>query len=195
MTIASRGRLCLNVAYAPTYRLDRSSSYFFEPCVAPTIDASVARLIAHTGYHGQISFDWFVDAQGRATMIECNPRAVSGLHLLADDDAVCTAMLEGGRTEVDATALRPRMLAAIMLAAGLPQAVAKGELRRWWHDWRRADDVLAQPGDRRPPLGALRDLCAYATLSLRDRCSIREASTRDIEWDGETLPDVRSQLS
>lgn len=35
--------------------------------------------------------------------------------------------------------------------------------------------------------GAVADLGAYLLLSLRRRCTMREASSHDIEWDGEPL--------
>ncbi|HUG71862.1 MAG TPA: hypothetical protein VMK82_00425 [Steroidobacteraceae bacterium] len=188
--VAVHGRLCLNITYQPVYRLARSSGYYFEAREVPEIDAGIARLVALLGYHGQISFDWFVDAQGRATMIECNPRAVSGLHLLPEeDDPVGAAILDGRSAQFDAVAPRPRMLAAVMLGAGLPRAVASGHLRRWWHDWRRASDVLMLPGDRAPAGGALRDLCASVGLAWHGHCSLREVATQDIEWDGKPLPE------
>lgn len=186
--IAWRGRLCLNISYVPAHRLAGSSSFYFEPRQVPQIDAAIARLVARLGYHGQISFDWFVDEHGQATMIECNPRAVSGLHLLPDDDRVCRAVLEGAVADIDPASLQPRMLSAVMLGAGLPRAIATASLHRWWQDWHRARDVLGLPGDRAPLFGALRDLWSFTLAARRGRCSIREAATRDIEWDGEPLP-------
>jgi hypothetical protein len=49
---------------------------------------------------------------------------------------------------------------------------------------------LSVPGDRLPPLGGLVDIAAYAGIALKRGCSLREAATRDIEWDGEDLPDL-----
>ena len=52
-----------------------------------------ARLVAGTGYSGQISFDWIVGGDGCARAIECNPRATSGLHLFARDAALPAALM------------------------------------------------------------------------------------------------------
>jgi hypothetical protein len=186
--IAVRGRLCVNVCYEPAYRLARSSSYYFEPFPVPEIDRHVARLVEHLGYHGQISFDWFLEPDGVATMIECNPRATSGLHLLPDNAAVADAICNGLRLEFDAASAQPRMLASVMLSAGLAGALAKRKLHIWWRDWKRAEDVLVRDGDRAPLLGAMRDAASFALMARRQGCSLREASTRDIEWDGESLP-------
>jgi hypothetical protein len=80
------------------------------------------------------------------------------------------------------------MIAAVMGSAGFVQAVRRGNVARWRHDFRRAHDVLSQPGDRAPLLGGLSDMGAFALSALRQRTSIREAATRDIEWDGEPIP-------
>ena len=36
-------------------------------------------------------------------------------------------------------------------------------------------------------IGAVMDVVSFLGLAARERCSVRAASTRDIEWDGETL--------
>ena len=82
------------------------------------------------------------------------------------------------------------MIGAVMLSAGLIDAFKRGELRRWLRDYRAASDVIGIPGDRGPIAGAISDLASYARLALAQRCTLREAATRDIEWDGEDLPDL-----
>ncbi len=74
------------------------------------------------------------------------------------------------------------MIAAVMLGAGLPSALRAGRLAEWRRDWRRASDVLARPGDRRPLAGGIADLASVLRQALRDGVSMRAASTRDIEW-------------
>jgi hypothetical protein len=185
--IAVNGRLMTNICYEPTYRIARSSSYYFEPAAVPAIDGFVKRFVERIAYTGQISFDWIVAQDHAPTVIECNPRAISGLHLFDDASQIANAILGDGIVEVDVARINPKMLAAVMLAVGLPAAMQRGVTRQWHRDWRRASDVLTAPDDSRPLLGAIRDIGSFVTTSLRDGCSIREASTRDIEWDGEPL--------
>jgi hypothetical protein len=75
----------------------------------------------------------------------------------------------------------------MMLGHGLRRALREGRFANWRHDFARASDVLAVPGDRRPLLGGLADLGAFAIGALRQGTSVREAATRDIEWDGEAI--------
>jgi hypothetical protein len=68
-------------------------------------------------------------------------------------------------------------------------AVRENRLSQWRSDCRRADDVITEPGDRLPLLGNVADLVSHALRAVRGGCSVREAATRDIEWDGEGLPE------
>lgn len=187
--IAWRGRLRALACYAPRHRLGRSASFYFEPVQREDIRRAVAALVRGTGCSGQLSFDWIVGADGVARAVECNPRATSGLHLFPAHAPLPRAFM-GEDVDCRPDLSRPRMLGAMMLGTGLPAALRAGGLRRWWQDWSRATDVLAQSGDRLPLAGALADTGAYALLSLRQGLGLREASTRDIEWDGQPLPEV-----
>lgn len=186
-SILDAGRLRAHVSYRPSYRIEGSSSFFFQPHESAPIRTFVEALGWRTGYTGQIAFDWIEGADGRVHVLECNPRAVSGVHLF-DRDATLPAALAGeGEGCVVPTMPAPRMIAPVMLLAGSAQAFRAGALGTWWRDLRQARDVVAHAGDRKPVLGGLVDLCVYARMALDQRCTLREASTRDIEWDGEPL--------
>ncbi|WP_295942975.1 ATP-grasp domain-containing protein [uncultured Xanthomonas sp.] len=189
--LARDGMLLAHAVYRPRYRLRRSSSYYFDAAPNPQIERFTAQLVQALRFTGQISFDWMVSAQGRCSVIECNPRATSGLHLFAATDPL-VGLLCGDAGAAPAP-LRPAderaaMLGMLMLGVALPAALGQGRLRQWRHDYARAEDVLAPRGDRWPLVGTLCDLGSHARLALAQRCSVREAATRDTEWDGEALP-------
>jgi predicted ATP-grasp superfamily ATP-dependent carboligase len=185
-SVAERGRLLAHVAYRPLHRLGASASYYFEAVEAPAIRAVVETLVRQLDYTGQVAFDWIDDDGGGAPVaLECNPRSVSGVHLFADDDPLPAALAGTQREPFAATRARPAMLGPVMFGAGLRRAVAEGNVGAWWRDWRRADDVLARAGDRKPLLGGLADMVSFARLARAAGLSLREASTHDIEWDGE----------
>lgn len=188
--IAVAGRLQAHVTYVPKYRLHGSSSYYFEPVAIPRLRSHVERFVGVHGFTGQISFDWIERPGGECVALECNPRAISGLHLFDLEHAIPIAIAGGMSAPLSLDSPPPRMLAPVMLAAGLPAAVRRGSLAGWRRDWLRARDVLSIPGDRLPLPGAVRDLAAMARLAIRDRSSLRAVSTRDIEWDGKPLDEM-----
>ena len=183
-SIAVRGQLRAHVAYRPSYRLAKSSSYYFDPVSAPRIQERVEQFVAQLGFTGQISFDWIESSTGALHALECNPRAISGLHLFDAHDPLPAAIAGESGPLIAPVKPAPRMLAAIMLTLGLPAAVRRSAAKQWYRDWSRARDALALPGDNGPAFGAIADMASLVRISARDRCSLRVASTRDIEWDG-----------
>ncbi|WP_233836560.1 ATP-grasp domain-containing protein [Paraburkholderia sp. ZP32-5] len=189
-SVADRGQLRAHSLYRPTWRMNRSSSFYFEPARIEAIHTFVANFVRKLDFTGQVSFDWIQDASGNVSVLECNPRATSGCHLFPLD-APLPAALAGTLDQcIEPRAAAPRMISAVMLSAGLIDACRRRDVRRWSRDYRNAADVIGVPDDRRPIAGALIDLMSYARLALAQRCNMREAATRDIEWDGEALPDV-----
>jgi hypothetical protein len=186
-SIADAGRLLAHVMYQPSYRIRRSSSYYFEPYQSKVVESFVANFVRKMNFTGQISFDWIEGCDGSMTVLECNPRAISGLHLFAADDDVPSA-LTGQRDHCLAPShQKPGMIAAIMLTEGLRTAMTNLSFNQWRRDYQRANDVISNAGDRKALLGAVMDLGSYSRIAMAQRCNLREASTRDIEWDGEEL--------
>jgi hypothetical protein len=186
-SIASQGRLLAHQTYRPAYRLGRSSSYYFAPVLAPQIEANVHALVARLQFTGQISFDWMRDATGRCRVLECNPRATSGLHLFDMRDPIPAALTGEQTSLVRSSATSPRMLTAVMATSGPLQALRQRRWRQWCSDFADAGDVLSVAGDRGPLVGGLVDLLAYARLAFKARSTLREAATQDIEWDGQPI--------
>ena len=187
-SIAVDGALTAHVEYEPRYRLAGSSSFYFDPCSVPGLRDFVDRFVRKIGFTGQISFDWIIARDGRPSVLECNPRAISGLHLFDRLDPLPAAII--GEVESCVTPRRdhPKMFAAIMVSVGLLTALRARRVGEWRADWRRAGDVLTEKGEIAPTLGGLLDIGSHAWRASTQKCSIREASTRDIEWDGQELP-------
>ena len=189
-SVADRGRLVAHSVYQPRWRMSTSSSFYFEAAQIGAIRRFVEHFARKLDFTGQLSFDWIQHADGRVSVLECNPRATSGCHLFTLDDPLPSA-LDGKLTElIEPSCGAARMVSAVMLSAGLIEALKRGELRRWARDYRIASDVIGTPGDRGPIAGAIRDLVSYARLALAQRCNMREAATQDIEWDGQELPET-----
>lgn len=187
-SVADRGRVTAHALYRPVHRLHRSSSYYFAPHASAAIERFVATLVAQLRFTGQISFDWIDVGDGQPRVLECNPRATSGLHLFGLHDTVPGALNGADQPCATPSDGPARMLGAVMYSAGVAQALAGGGLRAWHRDARDATDVIVAPADRMPIAGGLLDLAWFARTAWQRRCTLREAATSDIEWDGEALP-------
>lgn len=174
------GEVTAFVAYRPRWRLGHSSSFYFERDDDPRL-AGLARAVARaTNATGQLAYDVIRTADGRLVPIECNPRAVSGVHLFGPGPGLAHAILGQGRAE---PSHRARHLGPAMLMFGLPEALLSGRLAAYAADLRRSRDALGLAGG----LGALIDGARFLGHALAARRSAVSETTSDIEWNGEEI--------
>ena len=180
------GRVVAYAAYRPRWRHGRSAAFQMEAVDIPAVRAITDRIARATAMTGHLSFDAIVDSEGRAFAIECNPRAVSGLHLFDADPKLADAMLGGAVVPpVDAGTLRH--MAPAMALLGLPAALRQRRLRQFLADWRAGRDVIDREGHGLVTLGALADAGRFAGQALRMGRSPAAATTTGIEWNGEDM--------
>lgn len=190
--VAHRGKLAAFVAYRSSWRLDGGAGYAFEPLgnteVAALHDIAM-RLASCAAINGQFACDAIFDAAGQPFLIECNPRATSGVHLLTVNGALARVMGDGicGPATDQEQAHTSAYLGPAMLVYGLPQALREARLGDWAQLLAHGRDAISRPGDRRPFLGAMADAVAFFREGRGHSISTVAATTRDIAWNGEDL--------
>lgn len=182
---AYAGKITACAVYRPRRRHGRSAAYAFEAIDCPAAVRVAETIAAATEMTGHLSFDLILTADGAALPIECNPRAVSGVHLYDADAALARAIL--GEPRPAPPVGRRRHLAPAMALLGLPTALATGSPRTFIRDWRAGADAIGRPGDPWPAIGAIADAARFAALGLTRRRSPTRQTTADIEWNGEPI--------
>lgn len=179
------GQVTAHAVYHPRHRVGRGSGIWFEPGDPPPVRDFVEHFGRVTGYSGQVGFDFIEGRDGRWFVLECNPRATSGVHLFADQPQALVAALLGEAVAAPVTP-SPRMVALAMLLFVAPR-------RAWhpgfWRDWSAARDVVVRPGDRGPLLAQVPGLIEILGRAARGRRGLLAAATADIEWDGQPIED------
>lgn len=186
--VAHQGRLTAFAAYRSDWRLGGGASYAFEP-VGGT-DGEIlrdiaARLAASARLHGQFACDAMFDANGQPFLIECNPRATSGVHLLTGDGALAKAIGMGAPIEREGQTAA--YLGPAMVVYGLPRALRQRKLGQWVRLLARGRDAISRAGDRRPLAGAIADAIGFFRDGRRHSMTTTAATTYDIAWNGEEL--------
>lgn len=178
-SIVHDGRIAAHVAYATPVRHGAGSGVRFTSVDGgPTLEAAAA-IARDTGFTGSLSFD-FIRGKDGLTVLECNPRVTSGVHLMGEAELVSaladpTAPLH----VVPAGRMRQLLFPAIASLAsrlsGLGGAAAAI----------RFGDVVMSPGDPGPALAQVPMAWHFLRVARRERLSLAAATTHDIEWNGD----------
>lgn len=177
------GRVGAVSVYHPRYRAGRGSGVYFDRVENAQITSFIAEFAQATAWTGQIAFDFIESVDGTVWAIECNPRAVSGLHFFREPLSFCAAFLGGGDV-IAPDVSAPQMVRSAMWIFGGPQAVRSRSIGAFLRDLKRGQEVLHWPGDPRPARHQLRAIAEIAQIAVARRCSLQAASTFDIEWNG-----------
>ena len=174
------GHVTAHCAYITPHKVNHGSGVQFESIDGAETLAIVRRLGAALGYTGQLSLD-FIQGEGGLYLLECNPRATSGVHLI-DSDALIGGLTDPGRPTWVEPAGRRRQLTLALLASGLLQPRGWPAMLR---DAARVSDVIYDRADLLPALTQLRAALTFAAIGRRKRIGLVAAMTDDIEWNGE----------
>ena len=180
-SLAHAGQVVTTAIYRGTV-MSGTVSVCFERVDTPAIGDWVREFVARTGHSGFISFDFVVDAAGKALAIECNPRVTSGIHFV-DSGALAQAILDpGSAAEVP---LRTGTLFQQFypcLTEAQKALFRPADRARHLHYLHAARDVVWSARDPVPFLTMTFTSYQILALSIFRGLSLGEASTRDIEW-------------
>ena len=198
-SVVHAGQLAAHTTYAVDFRAGAASeggpAIVFQHLEHEAILAWVRRFVEQNQLSGQIAFDFIepaVNACGEGDncpgvfAIECNPRTTSGVHLFAGTPGFAETFLGlPPGPWLTPSVQRPSMLTLAMICYALPAIRSWPALGHWLATLRTSREVIFT---RRDPLPGLWQGIAIAELLARAwRCGLSavEASTCDIEWNGE----------
>lgn len=157
-----QGHLLTQVSYQATLRYS-GAAIGMKPIELPQIKSFLKNLGQRDHIHGQLSFD-FMYHQGVLSLIECNPRATSGVHLLGSKHpkllypAIFLAIISQ-----PSLLLRSHLYKTVIESHGV--LWDKLSWRSWWI-W-------------------IPSWVGFCLHSLRTRRSLNQSTTEDIQWDGD----------
>lgn len=159
-------------AYLPAQRAGKGASVYFEGFFQQDIFEAIRHFGEHYHFNGQLSFDLML-VGNKIYVLECNPRATSGAHLLEPDLAQCFFS--------DELIVQRKPKARMIRLAWL--------LSQGWkvfnHRAIGAEDVIWHWDDIAPAFLQGVSVAELLYLAIRYRRSISAVSTRDIEFNGE----------
>lgn len=190
-SIIQHGQLIAHSCYHPKYRVGQGAGIYFSPAQQPKIREFIKYFATQTQYHGQVGFDFIQDAAGKLYVIECNPRATSGIHFLSQLPQIIQTAIVNAVMQVDTEIvtnqvqmdyMQPAMHNIAMLCT--PQLWRHLVTAVFWQDYKNAQDVVWKKTDMLPYCAQIITTIELLIRATASNIGPLAATTLDIEWDG-----------
>ncbi|RYZ56566.1 MAG: ATP-grasp domain-containing protein [Proteobacteria bacterium] len=182
-TIVHNGKVGAHLVYRPSVILG-SVGVVFRQIDDKAIRLWVEKFVAATGYHGMISMDFILNAEGEVAAIECNPRPTSGVHLF--EPAMMGYAIQDPTRPLPALSQRQKAQITLGMLGALPSVFrSQKNFKQKIFDIAGARDVMFSWRDPGP---ALYQLICYGYLfylSWTRKISLTACMMDGVEWNGE----------
>jgi predicted ATP-grasp superfamily ATP-dependent carboligase len=175
-SVVHEGRVTVHCSYRTPHRVNSGAGVsFLSIDGGPLLDVA-RRLLEGTAFTGQFSLDVLLTSDGRRYLLECNPRATSGVHLLRPD-ALVRGLLDPRAPVWVEPPGRYQQLLPLVLGQN-PLRLLRDPPREWYRD------VVFSARDPLPAVLQVAQMGRFLWLSRRRRIGLTAATTEDIEWNG-----------
>lgn len=181
-SIAVYGCVTAHACYHPLYRAGKGSGMYFQPVDHPSILEFVRTFVAKTMWTGQVAFDFIETPEGAVFMLECNPRATSGIHLVPEQQR--GNALFNPSDFLNTPCRDPKMSAVAMMLYG--GKYWKKPLT-FFKDMTSATDIIWDTQDKGPFWQQFMALGEIISISFKTGQSLIRIATQDGEWNGQKL--------
>lgn len=186
-SIAHEGKLTAHAVYPTIFTAGLGSCIYFEAVNHEQIIEWVKKFVEAENFTGQIAFDFIEASDGNIYPLECNPRAISAIHLFQPADKLETAFFNQTTYIIQPEVKQSAMIAMAMLIYGLPSAILSNRLFDWLKMFTQTRDVIFSLSDPLPFFYLNVMLWQTLKMSIKTKLSLQQVSTQDIEWDGEKV--------
>lgn len=178
--VVYKGKVRASSVYKVLHSIGMGAAFSMESVVDKEIETFVSQFVDKQEYTGQISFD-FIRNSKALYVLECNPRATSGVHLFDCSPNLAKAFFEPGYTRAPKGKIYHETLT--MVWYGMKQK----ELwkKRFWKHFYQGKNVLIRAFDLGPLFFFPMILLELLRLTLFKRKALHVALSQDLEYNGE----------
>jgi len=184
-SIVQNGNITAHTTYPTTFTAGIGSGIAFEHKEYPEVFTWISEYVKKINYTGQIAFDFIQTPNKEVYVIECNPRATSGIHLFEETN-LTRAFFENSEKIIIPNKSTKIMISLAMLTYGLCSINSSGKLLSWIKTFFFSKDIVFKLSDTVPFIHQFFILAGLGFVSLKNKIKITEVSTMDIEWNGES---------
>lgn len=179
-SILRNGKLVATSNYEVNYTAGKGAAIQFQHTPHLKIRQWLQQFFKHSNVTGQFAFDFIETKRGDIFAIECNPRATSGLHLFKDINIV-ESFLGINEQTLEPLPQTKRMIGLAMLIYGLKS----DRFLKFVKTYVTSKDIIWSKRDMKPFFYQFYTYFHMIRLGRKLKISALEASTVDIEWNGD----------
>lgn len=180
-TILDHGKVIANIVYEPAV-INGTTSIVFKEVAVPSVDSWIQNFADKTSFHGTVSFDFFVDDEGIARAIECNPRPTSGYHVMASETLAEALILRKSPTRLKLGDNSSQILLPTLIS--LPALLRAGKFKESMKVILKARDVIFNKDDLMPFLFQFPCAISVFGLAIHNKVSVTSCMMDGVEWNG-----------
>jgi predicted ATP-grasp superfamily ATP-dependent carboligase len=185
--IAHQGQITAIAVYPTIFTDNKGACVYFQAIEHPKIAQWVKTFIEKIKFTGQIAFDFMETSTGDLYPLECNPRAISAIHLFQPHDKLDQAFFNNTDTIIKPTSQQNSMIAMAMFIYSLFPSILSNQFGNWLKRFISSKDVIFRLSDPLPALNLWLIIMQFWQISRKNGISLQQASTQDIEWNGEEI--------
>jgi glutathione synthase/RimK-type ligase-like ATP-grasp enzyme len=179
-SIFYEGELKASANYQVNYTAGKGAAIQFIHTPHPGIKKWLEKYFRHSKVTGQFAFDFIETESGEIYVIECNPRATSGVHLFQHVN-IADSFLGLNKETLEPLFETKRMIGLAMLVYG----IRSGRFIDFLKTYFGSKDVIWSIKDMKPFFYQFYTYFQIIRKSRKLNISAMEASTVDIEWNGD----------
>ena len=186
-SVAQNGEIVAHVTYPSAVKIGKGSCAYFESVIEDRIQVFVQEVVRHFSYTGQIAFDFIKDEGGEMHVLECNPRATSGIHLLVQENDFFQCFLSQENPKPIAPIHpSPRTVKIPALMVTIKRLICfQPQSYQLLKKVSKAKDVIFSRKDASPSFFQFYIIFFFVIRGWIRRMSPLALSTEDIEWNGD----------
>jgi predicted ATP-grasp superfamily ATP-dependent carboligase len=192
-SIVHNGHITAHTAFRSDFTTGRGAAIAFQHIDHQAVYNWVKTFVEANQFTGQIAFDFMETPDGQIFALECNPRATSGIHLLASSSKFTESFFNSSQDCITPSGNHSYMLSSAMLIYGIPASIFNRKFIEWLSTFFSSNDVIFNIKDIKPFLLQFRSILSYLKLARQHHITALEASIFDIEWNGEAKTTPRAK--
>lgn len=179
-SILYKGKLMASANYEVNYTAGQGAAIQFQHQSHLQIKKWLEQFFHGSNLTGQFAFDFIETETGDIYAIECNPRATSGVHLFQHLN-VAESFFGLNKEILEPLPETKRMIGLAMLVYGMRSGGFLDFLKTCF----QSTDIIWSKDDIKPVFYQFHTFFHILRVSRKHKISAMEASTIDIEWNGD----------